>query len=282
MKIQKSDFIPLPEHNDFEPDLRRAFEFAHEKVDPKLVDHSKVKMHKDSLKLSGDGTFYTLQGEGPSMGLPCVFVRLHVCNLRCTWCDAWYTWNPNTEEFWTEPRDVSFEEAARLISNTWASSDPSVHKRVIFTGGEPLIQRKQIDEVVLKHLGRGWHVEFETNGTLMPTDLQLVYAQFNCSPKLSNSENREGSMIKPKVLAALTKVNTNFKFVCYNEKDLDEIEEKYLPHIDKKKIIIMPQGIRSDEIDQNMRALYEPCMKRGYRMMGRMQAQFADGARRGV
>lgn len=245
-------------------------------------------MDKSSVLLSGDGVFYTLQGEGPSMGKPCIFVRLHVCNLRCTWCDAWYTWNPNTEEFWTEPRRVSFQELADKIISTW-EGPADIPKRVIFTGGEPLIQRRQLDEVIkiLNFIETGsyvptWKVEFETNGTLMPTVSQLAYDQFNCSPKLANSKNREGSMVKPKVLEALNKANTNFKFVCYGEQDLDEIEEKYLPHISKDKIIIMPQGIRSDEIDHNMQALYEPCMRRGYRMMGRMQAQFADGARRGV
>jgi 7-carboxy-7-deazaguanine synthase len=200
--------------------------------------------------------------------------------LRCTLCDAWYTWNPNTEEFWTEPRDVSFEEAADLIRSTWRGPS-NVQKRVIFTGGEPLIQKKQIAEVVML-LGPEWKIEFETNGTLMPTAMQLSYGQFNCSPKLSNSDNQHHSMVRPKVLAALNEANTNFKFVCYNESDLDEIEEKYLPHISKDKIVIMPQGIRSEEIDENMRALYEPCMARGYRMLGRMQSQFADGARRGV
>lgn len=279
-----TSFTPLPEHEDFEPDLRRAFEFANQEVDPALVDHSKVKMARDSVLISGDSTFYTLQGEGPTMGLPCVFCRLHVCNLRCEWCDAWYTWNPSTEEFWTEPSRKTFSELAAQINSTWACNDLDVQKRVIFTGGEPLIQRKQLDEVVYELGGYNepWRVEFETNGTLMPTKLQLNLAQFNCSPKLRNSQNREGSMVKPKILEALNKANTTFKFVCYNEADLDEIESLYLNHISQDKVIIMPQGIRSEEIDFNMGQLVEPCKERGYRLLGRMQAQFADGARRAV
>lgn len=288
-------YSPAPEHEDFEPDLRRAFELADQHVNPALVDYDKVRIAKDSLLLSGDGTFYTLQGEGPTMGLPCVFVRLHLCNLRCSWCDAFYTWNPKAEEFWTESYRLEFDAAARQIEKTWndATSTKAHQKRVIFTGGEPLIQRKQIDEV-FKLLnpnityqgtyfdGYDWAMEIETNGTLMPTEAQLNYAQFNCSPKLANSDNQHHSMVKPKVLEALNNVDTTFKFVCYGEEDLQEIEEKYLPHIDESKVIIMPQGIRSDEIDQNLQKLYEPCMKRGWRLLGRMQAQFADGARRAV
>lgn len=278
-----TDVLSEKDTQDFDPELRRAFEFAGESVDPKLVDYSKVKMHKDSIKLSGDATFYTLQGEGPTMGLPCVFCRLHVCNLRCTWCDAFYTWDPRSTEFWTESKDVSFEECTEMIRAQWKCNNADVTRRVIFSGGEPLIQRKQIDEII-QLLGdvEDWCVEFETNGTIMPTDRQLEEVQFNCSPKLTNSDNKHHSMVKPKVLEALDKANTTFKFVCETTKDLEEIEEKYLPHISRERIIIMPQGIRSEEIDIHMQQLYEPCMERGYRLLGRMQAQFADGARRGV
>lgn len=286
----------------FDPELRRAFEFANQKVDPTLVDYSKVKMGKSTIKLSGDGTFYTLQGEGPTLGVPCVFVRLHVCNLKCTWCDAWYTWNPNTPEFWTEGRDVDFASVAKQIEDTWGlledgtKVDPPGHKRVIWTGGEPLIQRKQIDEV-MKILNRncyswtnawqeepgvGWNAEFETNGTLMPTEDQLYYAQFNCSPKLGNSENLHHSMVKPKILAALNEVTTTFKFVVMDNSDLDEIEEKYLPHIDHDKVIIMPQGITEEEVSAGAKRIVEECKARGYTLMPRAQSIYWDGARRGV
>src|SRR5688572_30464582 len=98
------EVVELGYEEALDPELRRALDFAHQKIDPKLVDHAKIKMHPDKIKLSGDGAFYTLQGEGPTMGMPAVFVRLHVCNLKCEWCDAWYTWNPDTVEYWTEGR----------------------------------------------------------------------------------------------------------------------------------------------------------------------------------
>lgn len=286
-----TNFTPHENEEDFDPQLRRAYEFAHHEVDPSLVDHSKVKIRKDSILLSGDRAFYTLQGEGPTMGLPCVFVRTHVCNLRCTWCDAFYTWNPASEEFWTESSRLKFAELADLIRETWDESAPEeAQKRVIFTGGEPLIQKKQIDEVMKllwdapwpKWYKDTWKIEIETNGTLMPTNLQLNWAQFNVSPKLKNSDNNSHQMVKPKVIQALSAANATFKFVCETEADLEEIEETYLPLIKRNQLIIMPQGIRSEEIDKNMQQLYEPCMQRGYRLLGRLQAQFADGARRRV
>lgn len=275
----------LPEgwQETFDPELHRAIEFANQTVDPELVNYSKIKMHKDSIKLSGDGTFYTIQGEGPTMGLPCVFVRLHVCNLKCSWCDAWYTWNPNTPEYWQEGRDVVFKEAAQLIMDTWQG--PNIEKRVIWTGGEPLIQRWQIQEVC-NILDDWWEYdvayEIETNGTLMPTDYMQEVFQFNVSPKLGNSDNRPGSRIKPKILDVLTKCSSTFKFVCMTEEDLDEIERDYLPWIPHDKVIIMPQGITEEEVSANSKVLVEPCKQRGLRIMPRFQNICWDGARRGV
>lgn len=275
----------------FDPELKRAFEFADQSVDPSLVDYSKVKMAKDSVLLSGDGIFYTLQGEGPTTGFPCVFVRLHVCNLRCTWCDAWYTWNPNTPEYWTEPNRVGFGELADRIRAEWSTNtDAKYGHRVIFTGGEPLIQRKQLDEVIKllnpgwdgSGIGDRWRVEFETNGTLMPTNNQLVYGQFNCSPKLANSDNLGHAMWKPKVLEALNKANTTFKFVSMTEEDLREIETVFLPYIDEEKVIIMPQGITEEEVSANAKTLVESVKKRGWRLQTRLQNVCWDGARRGV
>lgn len=264
----------------FDPELKRAFEFTDASVPESIKKPSAFKMSKNMVKVSGDGTFYTLQGEGPTMGMPCVFVRLHVCNLRCTWCDAWYTWNPNTPEFWTEPRDLSFTEIADLIRATWDERNDRSPKRVIWTGGEPLIQRHQID-AVSQILGDEWTNEVETNGTLMPTLYQLEEWQFNCSPKLSNSENQHHSMVKPRVLSELNKCNSTFKFVVTQPSDLDEIEEKYLPHIDFDKVIIMPQGVTDEEVNYNAQMLAEYVKEKGFRMLGRLQNQIW-GAKRGV
>lgn len=273
----------------FDPDLRRAFEVSDSVEDVK--DYSKVRIEKDNVLLSGDGIFYTLQGEGPTTGFPCVFVRLHVCNLRCTWCDAFYTWKMDSREFWTESYRMEFSELAQAVQKEWSANTHSqTGYRVIFTGGEPLIQRKQLDQVV-NALNGGpdwdisepkWAVEFETNGTLMPTQEQLNYAQFNCSPKLANSDNLEHAMWKPKVLQALNKVDTTFKFVCMTEDDLKEIEKNFLSHIDEEKIIIMPQGITEKEVSDNAKVLVEDVKKRGWRLQTRLQNVCWDGARRGV
>lgn len=62
----------------FDEDLKRAFDVIDDDVPKELKDASRVKLNRDRFRLSGDGVFYTIQGEGMTMGLPTVFVRLHV------------------------------------------------------------------------------------------------------------------------------------------------------------------------------------------------------------
>jgi len=66
----------------------RAFNNYGKNVPKEFQDkyRDKLIIHEDKIKLSGDGIFYTIQGEGISIGQPAVFMRLHICNLACTWC----------------------------------------------------------------------------------------------------------------------------------------------------------------------------------------------------
>lgn len=265
----------------FDPELKRAFDFADNSVDDALKDPAKLKQKEGHLLVSGDGVFYTLQGEGTTMGMPCVFLRLHVCNLRCQWCDAWYTWNPNTPEFWTEANHWSIEEAAFNIEAVWGCEDPNVPKRLIITGGEPLLQKKKLD-LLLDALPE-WTVEIETNGTVMPTEKLLQRCQFNCSPKLNNSGNDKTARIKPDVLLALAEANTAFKFVVMTNEDLDEIETDYIQGVGlpKDKVILMGQGVDSNEVHNNLQAVAEYAKLKGFRLLGRLQCDLW-GARRKV
>jgi 7-carboxy-7-deazaguanine synthase len=77
--------------------------------------------------------FASLQGEGPSAGRPCTFVRLSRCNLACNWCDTAYTWR--FTEFDRKANQIALDEAdvaARIMA---LGQD-----RLVITGGEPLLQ----------------------------------------------------------------------------------------------------------------------------------------------
>ncbi len=101
--------------------------------------------------LSISELFYSLQGESTRAGLPCAFIRLAGCNLRCRYCDSKYTWeNPG------EPRTLAG------ICN-WLDRYPGV--MVELTGGEPLLQ-KGIYQLLDALLDQGRTVLLETNGSL--------------------------------------------------------------------------------------------------------------------
>src|SRR4030065_718976 len=102
---------------------------------PPPEDKARIKILSDMFKVSGDGVFATLQGEGlttkegGTAGLPVVFLRLHFCNLTCGFptgwqCDTRYTWNPRMEEFWKEPRDWSINQTAVNIRQAWRQHQP--------------------------------------------------------------------------------------------------------------------------------------------------------------
>jgi len=111
--------------------------------------------------------FYSIQGESTFAGLPCHFIRLHGCNLRCAYCDTPYAYND--EKF-------ALLSTAELI-NSYMENLP---KLVEFTGGEPLLQMNPLIDVC-RELIKYSTVLIETNGTidispfkLAPANLVLV------------------------------------------------------------------------------------------------------------
>ncbi|MDD5529187.1 MAG: radical SAM protein [bacterium] len=94
--------------------------------------------------------FKSLQGESSFQGLPCVFVRLAGCNLRCAWCDTKYAYRGGKEM--TIPQ---------IIVAVASHKTPLVE----ITGGEPLLQ-EEVYKLSAKLLDRGYKLLLETNGSL--------------------------------------------------------------------------------------------------------------------
>ena len=99
--------------------------------------------------------FYSIQGESSYAGLPCVFVRLTGCNLRCSYCDASYAYEGGNDLGIGEIIDRVKSYRCRLVE---------------ITGGEPLIQ-KDTPHLIYALLEKGLEVLLETNGSL---DISLV------------------------------------------------------------------------------------------------------------
>jgi 7-carboxy-7-deazaguanine synthase len=95
--------------------------------------------------------YKSLQGESTYAGLPCVFVRLTGCNLRCSWCDSEYTFQGGRkmagEEVWDEVRRLS--PGGGLVE---------------ITGGEPMLQEREVVPLMQHLLDDGYRVLLETSG----------------------------------------------------------------------------------------------------------------------
>jgi 7-carboxy-7-deazaguanine synthase len=104
--------------------------------------------------------FKSIQGEGTRAGLPCIFVRLTGCNLRCTWCDTAYAFHGG--------KKMSVEEVVARVAELAGrregeSASTATVPLVELTGGEPLLQ-EGIYPLAEKLLAAGYTVMIETSG----------------------------------------------------------------------------------------------------------------------
>jgi len=95
--------------------------------------------------------FKSIQGESTHAGLPCVFVRLTGCNLRCVWCDSEYTFSGGHRMTLEEV----FEEVVQLSPGGGL---------VEITGGEPMLQEREVVPLMQRLLDDGYDVLLETSG----------------------------------------------------------------------------------------------------------------------
>ena len=94
--------------------------------------------------------YKSVQGESSFAGLPCIFVRLAGCNLRCTWCDSEYTFSGG--------KKMSQEEVLSAVRKL------APVKLVEITGGEPLLQEREVVPLMQQLLDEGYEVMIETSG----------------------------------------------------------------------------------------------------------------------
>jgi 7-carboxy-7-deazaguanine synthase len=114
--------------------------------------------------------YLSLQGESTFAGLPCVFVRMTACNLRCSYCDTAYAF--------TEGRKMTLSDVlgeVRRLAQPYAESSGSVHLPLVeLTGGEPLLQRNSLR--LMKSLcDEDFVVLLETSGAhdISPVDARV-------------------------------------------------------------------------------------------------------------
>ena len=117
--------------------------------------------------------FYSIQGEGFFSGYPCVFIRLHGCNLDCSWCDE----SLHKGDY----KNLTYEEVLQKIKEYSSNY-------VVITGGEPSLNN--INDFIEFLHKKSLHVAVETNGYKLKNIEKADWITY--SPKDWNSLEKEG------------------------------------------------------------------------------------------
>jgi 7-carboxy-7-deazaguanine synthase len=157
-------------------------------------------------------TYKSVQGESSFAGLPCIFVRLAGCNLRCSWCDSEYTFKGGYKQSLDE-----VEAAVVALAPV---------RLVEFTGGEPMLQERELVPLMERMLVQGYTLMMETSGERplgnVPKDVHKI-VDVKCPG------SGEGGSFRIENLDALTK-RDEVKFVISNRGDYEFAREFTLDH----------------------------------------------------
>lgn len=256
-------------------------------------ESSSTMIENPTLSLSE--SFYSVQCEGISTGVPAYFIRLKGCNLICggkngsLMKEGKATWWCDTEAVWRQGKKTNIQ----VLIDDWEREgilDWVLTGRVhlVWTGGEPTLARHQKDIVkCVKYLNDNYsndlnckyyklplYNEIETNGTqYIEDELFRELDQINCSVKLANS-----GMDYPKRFCAMalqrimSHKNYWFKFVVSEEIDMEEIVDQFVRplKIPPHKVIMMPGLDHQDNFHERTEFCLQMAKKYGYVGMTRL------------
>jgi 7-carboxy-7-deazaguanine synthase len=166
--------------------------------------------------------FKSIQGEGTRAGLPCIFVRLTGCNLRCTWCDTAYAFHGG--------KKMSVEEVSARVDElggrgeAMPGSQASV-RLVELTGGEPLLQ-EEIYPLAEKLVAAGYTVMIKTSGERFIGKLPRAVIKI---VDVKCPDSGEPDTFEMRNLEALSE-NDEVKFVLSTRRDYEFAREFTLQH----------------------------------------------------
>ena len=166
--------------------------------------------------------YKSLQGESSYAGLPCVFVRLAGCNLRCVWCDSEYTFKGGSR--------ITQEQVEAEVDRLSPSGG-----LVEITGGEPMLQEREVVPLMDSLLASGYTVLLETSGERPLANVPPAVAKI---VDVKCPDSGEGGTFLPDNLNALTE-RDELKFVLASRRDYDFARDF---------ILELPSGIRSGAV----------------------------------
>lgn len=158
------------------------------------------------LKISE--VFFSIQGEGTRAGVPCIFVRLHGCGLRCSYCDTPYALSHREGGTWK-----SFKEIRDILAG-WPS------QFVEFTGGEPL-EQPEVHLLMRELLDDGYTVAVETGGhiSVAECDERIIRIVDMKTPSSGMAKRNRYQNL------SLLGKNDEVKFVCGSIEDYEWAKE---------------------------------------------------------
>lgn len=169
--------------------------------------------NSESKMLKVNEIYLSVQGESSYTGLPCVFIRLTGCNLRCIWCDTAYAFY--------EGKSMSIDEIVGKVKNFGV-------KLIEITGGEPLMQ-ENVYPLMNGLIEKGFQVLLETGGSLslekVPRDI-IKIMDIKCP---GSGEHKNNNLDNLKFLETKDEV----KFVILNRHDYEwsrDLIHKYKIH----------------------------------------------------
>lgn len=175
--------------------------------------------------------FYSIQGESSRMGVPCVFVRLTYCNLRCTYCD--------TEYAFYEGREMELNDIISEVEKYQC-------KIVEITGGEPLVQ-ENVHTLMKQLCDKGYQVMIETGGSL---PIEKIDKRVNIIMDLKTPSS---AMVHKNLYENINhlKPGDEVKFVIGNKADYDWSKEIMIKYrlADKVTVLMSPVFDELNNID---------------------------------
>jgi 7-carboxy-7-deazaguanine synthase len=163
--------------------------------------------------------YKSVQGESSFSGLPCIFVRFAGCNLRCAWCDSEYTFSGG--------KPFTQEEVMAQIEAL------SPCRLVEFTGGEPMLQARELLPLMDRLLGDDYTLMIETSGERPLKDVpkavhKIVDVKCPGAGSAADSFRMEN-------LTALS-ANDEMKFVLTDRKDYEFARQFIAEHGVREKV----------------------------------------------
>ena len=168
--------------------------------------------------------YLSLQGESTFAGLPCIFVRLTACDLRCSYCDTAYAFSEgkkkSLEEILSEVRRL-----AAPFSNSQPSTLNSQLPLVELTGGEPLLQKNSLP-LMRSLCDEGFTVLLETSGAhdISPVDRRVHRIMDLKCPSSGEVERNRWSNLKH------LKSTDEIKFVIGTDEDYEWAKQQIVEH----------------------------------------------------